>query len=133
MIYRTNSDKLFRRGRSCVAGHPKIENWTNAHFAKEISVHASVTLHFCSAHFDDSCYNVNLLMIKSLKTKAMLKGNPILTVDVAGIFPVSEELTTERKQGQVCIIRLELWTSMFAHTDFSMILLLSLFTDISFF
>ena len=39
MIYRTNSDKLFRRGRSCVASHSKIENWTNAQFAEEKSVH----------------------------------------------------------------------------------------------
>ena len=128
MAYRTDSDKRPRGGRSCVAGGPNLVSCTNTQHIEVISFHRfpneekdpqrrrkwvnfvrkhrpkfkpSAISSLCSAHFDDSCYNMNLATAKSLGMRRVLHEDAVPTVDVAGIVPPIEERSTERKQRQV--------------------------------
>ena len=96
MAYRTNSDKLPREGRRCVAGGPNLVSCTNSQHTEGISMHlfpkeetdrqrqrkwvnfvhkhrpsfqATKTSVLCSAHFEDSCFNMNLMLAKSINIK----------------------------------------------------------------
>ena len=57
----------------------------------------------CLAHFEDSCFNMNLMLAKSLNIKRFLEDNAVPTVDVAGIVPPVEEQLTDRNRRKVSI------------------------------
>ena len=130
MAYRTNSDKLPRGGRRCVAGSPNLVSCTNSQHTEGISMHlfpkeetdlqrrrkwvnfvhkhrpsfpATKTSVLCSAHFEDSCFNMNLMLAKSLNIKRFLKDDAVPTIDVAGIVPPVEEQLTDRNRRKVSI------------------------------
>lgn len=108
MAYRINSDKLPRGGRRCVAGGPNLVSCANSQHTEGISIHLfpkeetdpqrrrkwvnfvhkhrpTKTSVLCSAHFEDSCFNLNLMLAKSLNIKRFLKDDAVPTIDVAGI------------------------------------------------
>ena len=68
------------------------------------SFHATASLCVCSAHFTDSCYDVNLALANSLNMKRRLKEHAVPTIDVAGIVALAEEQLTDRRRRQVSII-----------------------------
>ena len=111
MAYRTDSVKRPRGGRSCVAGGPNLVSCTNTQHIEVISFHRfpneekdpqrrgkwinfvrkhrpkfkpSAISSLCLAHFDDSCYNMNLATAKSLGMRRVLHEDAVPTVDVAG-------------------------------------------------
>ena len=49
----------------------------------------------CSAHSDDSCYDVNLDLANALNMKRRLTEDAVPTIDVAGIVPMAEEQPTD--------------------------------------
>ena len=63
--------------------------------------HATATSCLCSAHLEDSCYDMNLELAKSLNIKRRLKEDAVPTIDVAGIIPPAEQQMTEQKRRQV--------------------------------
>ena len=130
MAHTSNSDKRARGGRSCVAGGPNLTSCTNTQHDENVSFHRfpsektdrnrrmkwvnfvrkhrplyqpSATASLCSVHFEDSCYNLNRTLAKSLNMNRRLKDDVIPTIDVAGIVSPAEEQTTERKQRAVSV------------------------------
>ena len=130
MAYRINSDKLPRGGRRCVAGGPNLVSCANSQHTEGISMHlfpkeetdpqrrrkwvnfvhkhrpsfqATKTSVLCSAHFEDSCFNMNFMLAKSLNIKRFLKDDAVPTIDVAGIVPPVEEQLTDRNRRKVSI------------------------------
>ena len=100
MAYSTIKEKCNRGGKRCVAGGPNLVSCANNHRMEGISMHlfpneekdqqrrkkwinfggkhrpglqATPTSCLCSAHFEDSCYDVNLALAKSLNMKRRLK------------------------------------------------------------
>ena len=65
--------------------------------------HASATSCLCSAHFDDSCYDGNLALAKTLNMKRRLREDAVPTIDEAGMVPTAEEQPTDRTQRQFSI------------------------------
>ena len=95
MAYIINSDKLSCR-RRCIAGGPNLVSCANSQHTEGIPMHlfpkeetdpqrqrkwvnfvhkhrpsfqATKTSVLCSAHFEDSCFNINLMLAKSLNIK----------------------------------------------------------------
>ena len=130
MAYRINSDKLSRGGRRCFAVGPNLVSCANSQHTEGISMHlflkeetdpkdegnryilstkhgpsfqATKTSVLCSAHFEDSCFNMNLMLAKSLNIKRFLKDDAVPTIDVAGIVPPVKEQLTGRNRTKVSI------------------------------
>ncbi len=128
MAYISNRRKASRGGKRCVAGGPNLVSCANDSKTEGISMHlfpneetdaqrrnkwvkfvhkhrpgfhATATSCLCSAHFEDSCYDMNLELAKSLNIKRRLKEDAVPTIDVAGIIPPAEQQMTERKRRQV--------------------------------
>ena len=55
----------------------------------------------CSTHFEDSCFNMNLMLAKSLNIKRFLRDDAVPTIDVAGIVPPVKEQLTGRNRRKV--------------------------------
>ena len=131
MAYRTINEKRYCGGKRCVAGGPNLVSCANNQHTEGISMHlfpneetdqkrqkkwvnfvhkqrpgfhATATSCLRSAHFEDSCFDVNLTLAKSLNMKRRLKGDAVPTIDVAGIVPQAEEQMTNRRRRQVSII-----------------------------
>ena len=131
MAYSTSSGKRYRGGKRCVAGGPNLvscannqqtdgismhlfpneetdqqrrKKWVNFVHKHRPSFHATASSCLCSAHFTDSCYDVNLALANSLNMKRRLKEDAVPTIDVAGIVAPAEEQLTDRRRRQVSII-----------------------------
>ena len=126
MAYRTINEKRYRGGKpgpnlvSCANNqhtegismhlfpneekdHKRRKMWVNFVHKHRPGFHATATSCLCSAHFEDSCFDVNLTLAKSLNMERRLKGDAVPTIDVAGIVPQAEEQMTNRRQRQVSI------------------------------
>ena len=128
MASSSTSDKRPRGGKRCVAGGPNQVSCANSQHTDGISMHmfpsetkdrqrqrkwenfvrkhrpsfnASRTSFLCSAHFEDSCYTMDVTLAKTLGIKRILKEDAIPTVDVAGIVLPAVEYLSERKRRQV--------------------------------
>ena len=128
MAYCANSVKRARGGKRCAAGGPNLVSCANTWYTEGISMHMFpkeetdslrrkkwinfVRKHrpyftptsnscLCSAHFESSCYDVNLSLAKSLNMKRRLKRDALPTIDVAGIVPEVEERLTDRERRRV--------------------------------
>lgn len=128
MAYSANSGKRPRGGKRCAAGGPNLVSCANTWNTEGISMHMfpkeetdsqrrrkwinfvrKHRPHFnptsnsclCSAHFEESCYDVNLSLAKSLNMKRRLKKDAFPTVDVAGIIPEVEKQLTDRERRRV--------------------------------
>ena len=114
MAYSSIKGKRDQGGKRCVAGGPNLVSCANNHRMEGISMHlfprketdaqrrkkwinfvrkhrpgfqATPTWYLCSEHFEDSCYDMNLAVAKSLNMKRRLKQDAVPTIDVAGIAP----------------------------------------------
>ena len=114
MAYSSIKGKRDQGGKRCVAGGPNLVSCANNHRMEGISMHlfpreetdaqrrkkwinfvrkhrpgfqATPTSCLCSEHFEDSCYDMNLAVAKSLNMKRRLKQDAVPTIDVAGIAP----------------------------------------------
>lgn len=88
----------------CFPAKQKIQRrikWVNFVRKHRPSFHASGTSLLCSAHFEDSCYNTDVTLAKTLGMKRILREDAIPTVDVAGILSPAVENLSERKRRQV--------------------------------
>ena len=81
--------------------HQRRQKWVNFVRKHRLGFHASATSYLCSVHFDDSCYDVNLALAKTLNMKRRLREDAVPTIDVARIVPTAEEQPTDRTQRQV--------------------------------
>ena len=111
MAYSTSNLNKKRGGKRCVAGGPNQISCANDSKTEGMSMHlfpnketepqrhrkwvnlvrkhrpgfeASSTSCLCSAHFEDSCFDLNLSV--QVKLKRRLKKDAIPTIDVAGIL-----------------------------------------------
>ena len=50
-----------------------------------------------SAHFDDSCFDVNRTLAKELNIQQRLKKDAVPSIDMIGIVTLSEEQPTDRR------------------------------------
>ena len=83
-----------------MAGSSTSENFVRKH---RPSFNASRTSILCSAHFEDSCYTMDVTLAKTLGIKRILKEDAIPTVDVAGNVLPAVEYLSERKRRQVAL------------------------------
>jgi hypothetical protein len=104
MAYTINSGKRYRGGKRCVAGGPNLVRLSMHLFPKQETDHQrrrkwvhfvhkhrpgfrdTVSSCLCSAHVEDSCFDMNLALAKTLNMKRRLKGDAIPTIYVAGII-----------------------------------------------
>ena len=131
MAYRTDSAKRVRGGKRCVAAGPNLVSCGNNQRTEGISMYlfpnaetdaqrrkkwenfvrkhrpgfsATTASCLCSAHFDDSCFDVNRTLAKELNMRQKLKKDAVPSIDVAGVVTPSEEHPTDRRRRQVSVV-----------------------------